>query len=629
MDNFFEKQDYCQGPRVREGFLLLFMAFVTLGVYYPATLAPLSLVDDLGLAESVMNNPSWSYIFERFLHGGIYARPLPTATFHIIAKIFGLGGEPFHLFNVLVHLGNGVLIYFTIKKMYSEAASGVWLAFTVAMIFLVHPLNVESVAWVSCRCNLMATFFILLAFFLHLKVQTDVKDYRLWAAALCYLLSLLSYEIAAAMPLAFIFWDLHQETIGNYLQTIKIRYRRWLPYGLVFLAYFVYRLQLKSASQSLTATKTESTMFVKLLGLYEVFISHLSSPFVAVGFYLKKVFWPWPLNFYIVEVNRLPYFLFGVTFLLFMGWCIWKRNRIRFWGFWFVCGLLVILPLSVYSISWSPAAERYVYLSSIGFAAFVSLFVFQILASKSQKIVRTSKVLVLVLVIVFSAGTALRAQVWQSDLTLMEDTWRKNRANGRLADAYARTLWTAGRKSEAVSYLKMAIDLGYVSRPAEWLGKIEQQRENYPAAEKYYLLALWPIKELKQNGTSRITAIGLLHKRRPGIYIKLADLHVSMLGEEPQRSDYHKERIIHFHQAACDLAPDNVFYRYLLAKAYLRFGSIDEARKHFEYVQKKAPDKYYGKAAAKLAQVEEFTPGKKRVEFKELVREQLNNGQGG
>ena len=603
MKTFFAKFDDNRAPHVREGFLLLFMAFATFGLYYPAILAPFCLFDDLGMTIDFLNNPSWAEVKIQVIKGGIYFRPITIGAFFIIYKMFGLAPEPFHLFSVMLHFFCGLLLYFIIKKMYNTFASGIWLAFTGAMIFLLHPVNVEAVAWISGRTAVVVTFFVLLTFYFHLLAQEDLKDWRLWAAALCYLFSLLSYELALAMPLVFAYWDIEQRNLHGWRKIIRTCYPRWLPYFFMLIAYIALRM-----ASGIGKHAPDGGASLLFFGFLESFINHFSSPFVALGFYVKKLFWPWPLSIHIPKVSQVArplYLLLGVAFLLALVWWVWKRRWLGFWALWFLSCLLTVLPLSFHSYSWTPIAERYVYLSSIGFAVSISFFVFKILASQRQWVAHTSQVLLLVLLFTFGISTTLRTITWQSDLTLVQDALEKYPDSAHLNDAYARVLVAAGREEEAIVYWKKAIDLGRISYPAYSLGNIEKEKKNYAAAEKYYLQALWPKKKFTKKGSRPVGEMKLLHKRNPDIYLALVDLHWEMSRQEPERLDYHHERIIHFHQAACKVEPENAFLRYLLAKAYLRLGNLKEASKHFAEVQDMAPDTYYDTAAGKLMKLED------------------------
>jgi len=598
MNTTAKARDFFERLNVRESLLLLFMAFVTLGLYYPATLGPFCFWDDRIETIAVLNKCEWSDAKELFFanKGTTYSRPLSALTFLVTARIFGLQPEPLHLLNVLVHLGSGMLIYLIAKRLTGSRRSGVWVGFTAAMIFLVHPVNVEAVAWISARPTVLATFFVLVSFSCHIVVKRGLQDWRLWGGALSYLLSLLSYEMAVAMPLAFMYWDLEQ-TDRDWRRAVKDRYGRWIPYGLVVAVYLGYR-----QVTGLRLARSEGTS--GLLLVLDSYLEHLSSPFMGLGFYVKKVFWPWPLNHHIHQVAGLPYLALGIAFSVLVIWMMWqKRTWWRFWLLWFVCGLLMVLPLSFLSYSWTPAAERYLYLSSVAFSVSVSIFVFQVLATRGGWVAQAASTGVLVLLFVFGTGTTLRAKTWQTNLALAENTLAQNPDNGTVEFGYACALGELGRSEEAVAHWERAIQLGYVSESARILGGRAEAEKKYAEAEKYYLMALWPVRMPSTTGARPAGELGLLGKRDPEIYLCLARLHQTMALDEPEREKYHHERIVHFHEAACrEGSPDDAYLKYLLAKAHQKYGDAAKASKLFAQVGDMAPDTYYGKAAAKMAE---------------------------
>jgi tetratricopeptide (TPR) repeat protein len=263
----------------------------------------------------------------------------------------------------------------------------------------------------------------------------------------------------------------------------------------------------------------------------------------------------------------------------------------------------MVLPVSFLGYSWTPAAERYVYLASIGFAVGVSFLAFEVLAGRPRWSLQTVQIMILLLIFVFGVTTARRAKVWQSNLTMMEDTLAKSPDSGKVTYAYGWALSSAGRIEEGITYWKKAIDLGYISEPSRMLGQVEEARGNYDEAEQYFLQALWPIPKKIKSSAERSPEKGLFNKRDPEIYLQLARMHRRMAEEMPEEADYHHKRMIHYHEAAHKLKPDDAYLEYLLAKAYLHFGDPAEARKLFAQVSRLAPDTYYGKAAAKLARV--------------------------
>lgn len=601
-----DKNDLAATLPVREWLLLAFMAFATLGLYYPALLAPYCYLDDWIIESVVLNNPTWSFIRQLFGTGedafgvGVYFRPLSDLVYFLIGKVVGMEPAPFHLFNVLIHLANGFLVYSVIKRIYtSSLPAAIWVGFIGAMLFLVHPVNVEAVAWISGRSSVLSTFFILLAFFFYVGSKGGLKDWHPWAAALCYLLSLLSYELTTFMPLAFIAWDLGRDHNGTWRESVKACYPRWVIWGVALAIYVLYRLA-KGASVTTSAEAPGGDVLVKFL---DAFLAGFSNPFVAIGLYLKKMFWPWPLNLYLdgaSAVARPVYLAVGATFPVVVAWLFLRRAWPWFWGIWFLSGLLSVLTLTFVGFSWTGTAERYVYLSTIAFAAFVAIGTHKVMAAQPRWRGRMIEAVTLVILFLFGASSTMRTVVWQSNVALMKDTWEKNPTSGRVATIYGGALRLSGRTEEAVAMWRKAIELGIVSAASRCLGDVEREEKNYAAAERYYLQALWPIGKLS-GGVKPVGEMGINHKRDPSIYLALVDLHYKMAEQNPERSEYHHKRILHFHEAACKVEPGDPHLRYLLAKAHLHLGDRERARTLFTQVSEMVPNTYYGKAAAKLA----------------------------
>jgi tetratricopeptide (TPR) repeat protein len=233
----------------------------------------------------------------------------------------------------------------------------------------------------------------------------------------------------------------------------------------------------------------------------------------------------------------------------------------------------------------------------------VSILVFQVLATRGGWVARAAPTAVLALLFIFGTGTTLRAKTWQSNLALAQNTLAQNPDNGMVEFSYACALAELGRSEDAVARWERAIQLGYVSGPAKILGGRAESANKYAEAEKYYLMALWPVRMPSMRGARPVGELGLLGKKDPEIYLSLARLHQSMALDEPEREKYHHERIVHFHEAACrEGSPDDAYLKYLLAKAHQKYGDAAKAKSLFAQVRDMAPDTYYGKAAGKMAE---------------------------
>jgi len=600
---------------IRERYLLLFLAFVTLGLYYPAILGDFCVMDDSGWVIRMLNYSIENDYSKIIGIGGAstYRRPLSRTIIYIVYLMSGENPLLFHLFNVLMHLGSGILVYFLVKRLQGRETSSPWPALLGALLFLLHPANVEAVAWISGYCAVTATFCMLLSIYLHLEVQNDLRDWRLWAAALCYLLSLFCYEIAAAMPLALVFWDLYQEKERKWSEALKQCYRRWLPYGGMLVVYFVIRIVDRLfAIKKVTGLPSTGT-YIDLEYLVKIFIN----PIIGLGFYLKKMLIPWPLNFHISQVAKVPYFIVGFGFLLLLLYGTRKKRWESLWGWMFLSALIPVLFLAARPFSWTAVAERYSYLASVFFAIFVAILSAKYLAQRSFSLRWAVRMLPLVVLLAFSVSTVSRAMVWQSNERLMGDTYRQSPNDGWVVYSYGILKARQGKLEEAEKSWHKAFDLGFTINSAKALGWLEAGRGNYEKAEYYYLKAAWPSSKLER----------ISRNYDPEIYSSLARLHLRWAKEDKENDAHHLERVVHFYRRAYQFSGENPMVLYNLGKFFLEQGELQEAKKCFRRVWQDRPNTYYGKAAGKLMKIEKSS-SRKSPDFRVFMDDLRENHQG-
>ena len=579
--------------KIRERYLLIFLAFVALGLYYPAILGDFSIMDDTSWVNKMLNISMENDVSKIMGIGAasVYSRPLSRTLIYMVYRMSGESPLLFHLFNVLVHLGSGILVFFLVKRLQRRETSSPWPALLAALLFIIHPANVEAVAWISGYCAVTATFFMLLSIYLHLGVQNDLRDWRLWTAALCYLLSLFCYEIAAAMPLALVFWDLYQEKERKWSQALKERYRRWLPYGGMLLVYFVVRIGDRLFAVNKIAGLPSPGTGIDLKYLVKIVIN----PIVGLGFYLKKMLIPWPLNFHIGDIAKIPYFIVGLGFLLVLLYGTRKKRWESLWGWIFLWALLPILLLAARPFSWTSVAERYSYLASAFFAIFVATLNVKYLAQRYFSLRWAVKILPVVVLFAFSVSTVSRAMVWQSTERLMGDTYRKSPDDGWVNYSYGVLQSRQHKPEEAEKYWRRAFDLGFTMRAGKALGSLEQTRGNYEKAEYYYLKAAWPSSNVERFSRSL----------------------------DPD----HQERVVHFYKRAYEFSGGDAMILYNLGKFYLEQGNLQEAKECFRRVCQDKPNTYYGKAAGKLMRLENLS-NRKSPSFRAFMDDLREEHQG-
>jgi tetratricopeptide (TPR) repeat protein len=583
---------------LREPYVVLLMAFVSLGIYYPAILSDFCTMDDLKFLVGMLNYSAGDFPgLLGFGDSGFYRRPLANLVFYATYLLAGDQALLYHLENVLFHLGSGIVVYYLVKRVLASRLYPSWPALIAGFLFLLHPVNVEAVAWASGRCALMSTFFILLATYCHVSLPPPATSRRLWLAGGCYLLSLLSYEMAAAVPLAFAGWDLVQQRDLRWREAARRSCRRWIPYGAMLSVYVVYW----GIAQWTGRTASEVPRGGGVPSLDADFLAGVfTNPIIGLGFYLKKMALPWPLDFHIDRIPKVPYFLLGFAFLVLLFIGFRRRQQWASWGWAFVCSLLPVLSLTVYAHSWTAVAERYAYLAGAFFTSYVGLLCGSTLRFRSRLAGYALAVLSFAVLAIFGFSTTSRALLWQDDERLLADTYAKSPDDGWVAYSYALVLGNSGRKREAQQYLKRAYDLGYIAESAVLLGRMEESRGNYRSAERYYLKAAWPSSRVRK----------MTRNFDPEVYQALAQLHWKWGKVEPERAAHHHERAVHFFKRAYEFSRQDPMILYNMGKFYLDQGNVPEARECFREVHARVPETYYGKAAGKLMVAQGRRPGR-------------------
>jgi Flp pilus assembly protein TadD len=216
------RRDTGHAPRV--WLLGILVALVVLGVF-ANNLANGFNYDDDG---NIQDNPHFrglgpqqlAWMFSTF-HLGHY-QPLSWITLGLDYVLWGLNPVGYHLSNVLLHATNAVLVFLLARRLLRPRATDdttvggeSWpllvCSAIAALLFALHPLRVESVAWVTERRDVLSSFFLLLTVLLYLYAQTDVPDHRrrrwLLAAFGAYLFSLLSRAMGVTLPAILLLLD--------------------------------------------------------------------------------------------------------------------------------------------------------------------------------------------------------------------------------------------------------------------------------------------------------------------------------------------------------------------------------------------------------------------------------------
>jgi len=363
----------------------------------------------------ILNNPTIQHfdkgsiheIFTSF-HMGNY-HPLTTLTYALEYKFFKLDPLPYHWLNLTFHLFNVLLVFLFIKRLSNKNLASV----ITAVLFAVHPMHVESVAWISELKDVLYTFFFLLSLLFYMHFSQKKKPTLYIISLLLFVLSLLSKSAAVVLPVVLFLIDYFQSHKQN-LKSVLLK----VPFFILALIFGVIALKSQDAqTQHLTPT-------------YSVINSFFVASY-ALGFYIFKFFIPLQLSaFYphpVMTTNVLPliYYLSPLIIagFIYLAYRVVKDKKLIVFGFLFLI-VTIALVLQFFPVGGAVVAERYTYVPYIGLAFMLTVYAEKIFLSQKNKQYLVS-VVFSVIIIAFSILSFNRNTVWANGLTLFDDVIEK------------------------------------------------------------------------------------------------------------------------------------------------------------------------------------------------------------
>lgn len=505
--------------------------------------------------------------------------PLVHSTFWLEQRLWGFHPAGYHLVNLALHAASTCLLFWILRRW---SVPGAWFA---AALFAVHPVQVESVAWVTERKNVLSGFFYLLAaatFVARREVALSRRFLRLLlAAGFCaaFLLALLSKTVTAVLPLALL--------IAGWWKTGTITRRDaalCVPLLLPAFAMGVLTVWLERVSVGAIGHEWQMEPLRRLL---------LSGS--VPWFYAAKLIWPFHLSFvyprWSIDPALLRWYL-GPSALLALGLLLWGWRRRLGRGplATLLFFLLHLVPASgwfnVYPFRYSYLADHFQYLACMGLLVAGAAGIEH--AARPRPHLKHAGCALLLLLL---AGLSFqRTRAFASAESLWLDTLRKN-PGAWMAHTHLGLLALAeGRTDEAARRYRMAIAVNpdhaesYVNL-ANLLardGKSEEAEATYlkalrvdptlPAA--HYNYGCWLADQGRLEPAERHLREILRYPAYRGLaHLELGDLRIRQSREEEALEEY---------QSALRLDPSNVAAHSNLGIALLRLNRPEDARAAFE-----------------------------------------------
>ena len=370
----------------------------------------------------VVNNPdirgispeNLKAVFSRYYIGN-YA-PLHLISYMLDYQLWGLDPAGYHFGNILLHAINGLLVYRLLLKLELPAFPALF----GAALFVLHPVQVESVAWVSERKNVLAALFFLLSLLSYIDYREgDTSRVRNYLISLTFFVSaLLTKSVAVVFPFIIVCYD-----YCYYRKTNSLKLADKLPFLLLALATAILAVlsQHKMAGIEIS-DYPGGTLLGALWTMIPVFLS-----------YLKDLVYPLDLSpYYMVQIRKSAdaVVVLAATVLICLGavavMSIRRRPQLLFFISIFILSLLPVMQ--IIPLLATLKNDRYLYFPMIGAAGAAGMLL-TVLMQRSTRL-RNAAVAVAIAVCAFLGSAAYyQSLIWKDNITLWKSALEQNPDN--------------------------------------------------------------------------------------------------------------------------------------------------------------------------------------------------------
>jgi tetratricopeptide (TPR) repeat protein len=445
----------------------LLLVAATLAFYNPVAGNQFTDFDD---SVYILKNPqvqsglSWQTLKWSFttFHAG-YWHPVTWLSHAFDCQIFRLDPAGHHYINLLLHAANVVLLFLLL-----QCATGLtWPSLTVAALFALHPLNVESVAWVAERKNVLSMLFFLIALHLYDRYARTEKRKLFWWVTVCFALGLMAKPQIVTLPFVLLLWDYWPlRRIGEWASSenpdpgaVDISLTAPVPSSFGFLLWEKWPLFVLAAADSvITVIAQRAGAAVRTVNEVPL-AARFENAVVSYARYLEKAVWPARLApMYPHPGSSLPVWqviaaaglLLVVTGLV----LVYRQHRYLFVGWFWFLGTLVPM-IGLVTVGEQAMADRFAYVPLIGILIASVWGIREMVAD--YRIPRLYPAAAgVVVVVVLGCLTYRQLGYWRNDETLWRYTLSVTERNYMAHDNLAIALSKQGKTDEAVGEFRSA-----------------------------------------------------------------------------------------------------------------------------------------------------------------------------
>jgi protein O-mannosyl-transferase len=580
----------------------------------------LLVVTSLALYNPVSHHPFVNYDDDRYVGDNIHVKaplhwdtvrwafttydeanwhPLTWLSHALDCQLYGQNPAGHHYTNVLLHALNVLLLFVVLKR----ATGSVWRSLMVAVFFALHPINVESVAWIAERKNLLSMLFFLLTLGAYRWYALRPRVGAYMVVALLFACGLMSKPQVITLPFVLLLWDYwplrrmfpaNPDSVPE--TTIPVKKLSWLV--LEKLPLFA----LSAASAVLTMKAQTAGNAVSTLGKYPLSV-RLENAIFSYSRYVEKAFWPAGLapmyphpasSLKSWQVSAAVIFLLTVTMLIIAA----RRRRYLLVGWLWFLGTLVPM-IGLVQVGSQAMADRYAYLPFVGLFIGVCWGVADWAAHQhvpGAAVASVSAVALLALAMV----THRQIGYWSDNVTLWTHTLQVTNNNFVAEDSLGGALMVQGQLEEAQPHFRVAAAI----HPSDPLSSLniaiyEMQHNDLPTAAQQFKKTIDLTRDTRVRAAA-FTSLGSIYSQsrdfpharesfEAAVALRPRNIRAWMgLGLVAEKSNDFTTAVRAFSQANA-IQPSDVACL-LLARALGQSGRKDDAQAATEEAQRLSQD---------------------------------------
>jgi len=416
------------------------------------------VTDNIHLTQGLAHGIRWAFGTE---YRAANWHPLTWISLLFDYQLYGLSARGFHITNIVLHILNTLLLFLLLARVTGEH----WKSGFVAALFAVHPVHVESVAWVAERKDVLSTLFWLVTLYAYVLYASKPRALTYIAVVAAFALGLLAKPMLVSLPLVMLlmdFWPLRR--MAESTQPGRLAASR------LFALLLEKAPLLIMAAASCVITVVAQRAGGAVAGLQEVPLSaRIGNAAVSYLAYIGKMIWPMKLAaFYphprMEQSTGLAVGAIAVLILLTVLALRAARRRpyLAMGWLWYLITLVPVIGLV--QVGSQGMADRYTYITLVGLFIAVAWGLPELLTplalSRSQTVSKGLAAAAVAVLIALTVTTQAQVEYWRDPITLFRHAAKVTKDNSLAYERIGRALEDDGSLRESLEYYNKAVEYG-------------------------------------------------------------------------------------------------------------------------------------------------------------------------